>query len=382
MPKKLDLNNVVRAAITMGCDPEFFFATKKRRMIRGAERTIPKTGLVLDESNYLDKCAWRSFGEKVVLDGVQAEIHAKPHDCRAYLANEIHACFFRLRQHLEENPDLIPSFQSVVKIGKKELDSLSDDAKKFGCAPSKNTYRVKSKITVDPAKYTTRSAGGHIHIGRCSTGSVEALAKPEILVPVLDVLLGNTCVLLDRDPMMAERRKLYGKAGEYRTPAHGIEYRVLSNFWLRAYPLMSFVMSMTRFSVSVVAMGKDYYDALLSLVSLKDIQQAINKNDFNLALKNFNKITPFIEATTPADYLVANSYPLTKINIPLFKHVVEKGIDYWFDHDIVNHWADLPNADSHHQGWGTFLRKKVRPDYEKVYGKKIEWRGTHDEGYY
>ena len=39
----------------------------------------------------------------------------------------------------------------------------------------------------------------------------------------------------------AKRRELYGKAGAYRVKPYGVEYRVLSNFWLKSPALMQWV---------------------------------------------------------------------------------------------------------------------------------------------
>jgi hypothetical protein len=145
---------------------------------------------------------------------------------------------------------------------------------------------------VDPEKYRIRSAAGHIHLGDASGSTTSsqwaALHSPDRLVPILDIIVGNTCVLLDRDPGNVERRRVYGRAGEYRTPPYGIEYRVLSNFWLRSYSLMSFVMSLSRFAVGLLTAtihnggrkGVNYEAELLKLVNMDDIRRAINENDF------------------------------------------------------------------------------------------------------
>ena len=75
---------------------------------------------------------------------------------------------------------------------------------------------------------------------------------PLLAVKILDIVVGNTCVIMDRAPSQVERRKVYGRAGEYRLPAHGIEYRTLSNFWLRSYQLTHLVFSLARFAINIL----------------------------------------------------------------------------------------------------------------------------------
>ena len=57
-------------------------------------------------------------------------------------------------------------------------------------------------------------------------------------VKCLDAVLGIATVCMFKDMDDPRRRMLYGKAGEYRLPPHGLEYRVLSNAWL-CHPLIT-----------------------------------------------------------------------------------------------------------------------------------------------
>jgi len=354
--------------IIFGCDPEFFFSREGK--ILGAEKVVPKEG-------------FSSFGgygtdgkpSKIIIDGVQAELNPSPSHCRANLANEISRCFRQLHDEIKNDKTLVVDFSPLVKVSKEEMDSLSEASKRFGCAPSNNFYDTtakKSTIKVNPKIYRYRSAGGHIHLGvnQNDPKASSVLRDPKRITPLLDILVGNTCVLIDRDEGNIERRKVYGRAGETRSPAHGIEYRTLSNFWLRAYPLMSLAMGLARHAVAIVANSNDknnYEKKLLSLVNMRSIRSAINRNSFDLAWRNFNKIEEFLMEITPG---YSDSYPVNPKNINKFRHFVKmvkkNGLEYWFKEDPLRHWIHLPEG--HGCGFGDFLNGAVAKDMAK--GKK------------
>lgn len=343
--------------ITMGCDPEFFFS--KGGKIIGSEKIIPKEGLhVLDQYG-------NPILSKIVIDGVQAELNPKETTCRVFLSNNISRCFKSVLEaiKLKKDPELNIDFTQTIKIDKKELASLEPENQVLGCSPSKNAYTKRTFLSVkNGAKYYYRSAGGHIHIGNDGGNQKvkAALNNHKTLIPLLDILLGNTCVLLDRDPGNIQRRKVYGRAGEYRTPSHGVEYRTLSNFWLKNYKLASFVFGMTRETVIILANSNkehNYAKEILKAVKRTDIKKAINKNDFDLALSNFKKIEPIIDRITKNgnyDY----SLPLNTTNLADFNFFIKKGINHWFKEDPIKHWTS-PNPTSE-GGWETFLGTIVK----------------------
>jgi len=109
----------------------------------------------------------------------------------------------------------------------------------------------------------------------------------------MDIVAGNTCVLVDRDESNAKRRVIYGRAGEYRIKKYGIEYRVLSNFWLKGYVLWSMATALLRNAVGIYRAG--LADELISKFDIKKVRDAINNNDKHLALENFKILAAFIK---------------------------------------------------------------------------------------
>jgi hypothetical protein len=391
--------------IFMGCDPEFFF--RKEGNIIGAEKVISKQGIVNTEG-------------KVIIDGVQAELNPSPSYCREILAGNIRNCFTRLNELIKNNKEGIKvDFSGIIEVNKEEFDSLSDDSKKFGCEPDYNIYAHKvNEVKVNPKKYMKRSAGGHIHLGLQGGELIEknhernlvsflqseitlvnkkvkglsiheledgkdikenelvkyydmgkvkfdnmatTLKKIDRLIPMLDIIVGNTCVLIDRNKLAPERRKVYGRAGDYRLPPYGIEYRTLSNFWLQAYPLMSFVFGLSRLAFNIICDSicniNDVEKQILDAVNLKDIQKAINENDYKLAYKNFKKIKPVLEKHCSLDDTLNSS------NIIDFEYFITKPLDYWFKENPLEHWLKHNNGESgRNRGWERFLSEVVRPE--------------------
>lgn len=356
--------------VTMGCDPEFFFAIKGKTI--GAEKILPKEGL-----EYKPGTSEGPAGDgrhtvrgeknsKVIIDGIQAELNPRANTCRANLGNEISACFREVYKKLESHPGVTAEFGQTVQITKEEMKSLDKASKQFGCTPSKNAYTEKNNVKIkDASRYYKRSAGGHIHLGHDGQEHVKkTLENHKELVPMLDIIVGNTCVLLDKDPGNIERRKNYGKAGEFRTPPHGIEYRTLSNFWLQSYQLMSLATGLARLAVNIVANStpeNDYAKAIRSKVSMLKIRQAINNNDYELAYKNFKAIEEVLIDMIDEDD--EDDYPITAKTIAEFHYFVEKGINHWFKENPLEHWCKIPEG--HGTGWEKFITTTVRKEYKE-----------------
>lgn len=345
-------------SLTYGCDPELFFERGGR--VIGAEKVIPEEGLESGRWGNLGPLQVGTNLKAFVLDGVQVELNPTPNTCRANLGNEIAAAMRTIKTHLAGMEGIEVSFRAVVKVDKEELRSLSEKSRTLGCMPSFNMYDSEASIKVNPKTFRTRSAGGHIHLG--FNGYAAMMQERERLIPILDILLGNTCVLIDRDPLAAERRKVYGRAGEYRLPDHGIEYRTLSNFWLKAYPLLSMVMGISRLATSVLYTStrgnKQAENDLLSLVNPAEIAEAINTNNVELAKRNWDTVRGWIAREWRQMYGVYAG------NVQAFDHFIkridEKGLEYWFPESPMDHW--LAYTEGHFTGFESGLMPRVAKD--------------------
>jgi hypothetical protein len=361
MEDKMALSKVLKKSPYMGCDPEFFFRTDKG--IIGAEKVFKPEGLVVKSNSYGD-----SKHSKFIIDGVQAELNPKPNTCRANLANEIAYCFKTLKEDLKKKgANISIDLSRSVTISEEALKELDEKNQKFGCAPSFTVYKNPGvKLTkVDPLKYLSRSAGGHIHIGfdNYPNSRNQLTLHHKEFVQLLDIICGNTLVLVDRDKSNVKRRRLYGRAGEYRLPAHGLEYRTPSNFWLTSAQMMSLAFGLARLAFELFTDEQHWAENIKTFteaVDMKDIKKAINKNDYKLALANFMKIKPLLEKVTGSN---DGHFPFDSSNMKEFLYFAEKvnerGIDFFFPEDSVTHWVNLPEA--HNYGFNDYLNTTVRP---------------------
>lgn len=353
-------------AVNFGCDPEFFF--RSNGSIIGAEKILDKGGLSMGD------------GAKFIIDGVQGELNTFPTTCRALLCSQIQRAFVGLNESLKakKGMNITADFGRTVEISKEALMDLAEESRKFGCAPSNSIYSnpVGMKLAeVDPTEYRVRAAGGHIHLGSFGRNNKDQIRLDNALkkdykrtVAMLDLIVGNTCVMLDRDEGNIERRKVYGKAGEYRLPKHGLEYRTLSNFWLTSAPLVSFAFGMARLAVQLMASEHAdlYFKTFMSQVKASDVHEAINNNDFNLAASNYQKIEPLILEVLHGSN--AFSHPITRDTADAFHHfintITDKGLNYWFPKDPMQYWIEETGA--YNNGFHTFTTNVVIPDMNKT----------------
>lgn len=378
---KYDMPQIREYTVTLGCDPELFIATSRGKIVE-ASQVIPPEGLSHGSS------------AKVIIDGVQAEINPIYSTCRQSLSIYLGAGIKKLYEEALKNKDLKINWNSSLQMTQKELDAMSDRAKQFGCSPSMNAHTGKeSIITAKADKYTYRGAGGHIHLGNNDENNIVTKFlhnNPTLAVQLLDIIVGNTLVMLDRDPMQVERRKNYGRAGEYRLPKHGIEYRTPSNFWLRSYELFGLTFGLARLAViigtniyeeendgrfKITKLGQKHkYRKLLELVDMKDIQNAINNNDFDLAKANWDKIKDCLCEIVPIGYF--SKYPINKDYIEAFDFFISQGIEHWFKEDPLQHWTR--RAEKSMDGWEVFLSSTVSNEM-RIFNEKKSKQTANQE---
>ncbi len=290
--------SLVNTQVYLGSDPEAFF--ERDGQIIGSEKVIPmkwETGV-------------HPYMEQVARDGIQVELHPAPLTLGGAVPElrNLLAKFFKYVDTV--TPKTTVSFKELVEVSREELDSVSPESRMLGCQPSKNQYELP-KAKVDGNRYRKRSAGGHIHLGLLGTGLMAQKDYRERLPMILDWVVGNTGVLLDRDTGQVERRRVYGQAGEYRLQKYGLEYRTLSNFWLRSPVLTELMYGLALLSADIliktVTTKQDYELELLGKVNYKQAIRSIQMNDLKFALENWTHVKSFLlEHVTAVGYLNAS----------------------------------------------------------------------------
>lgn len=244
----------------VGADPEVFVVDAQGEM-------IPSFEFLPDKKS----------GQPVYWDGYQGEFITRAETCMAWTMDSIQ--YALIQMHKKAN-----AYKKGARVTLKNTFNIpqerlaTDDPKfvQFGCTPSLNVYSDEKPIQVDGAMVPFRSAGGHLHF----TVSNKALIPQ--YVKRLDSILGVLTVSLFQYYDDSRRRSLYGRAGEYRTPTYGFEYRVLSNAWL-AHPVLGNLMyEIARFCIGSVS----YRDGLNKWqASEEEVRTCINECDVKLAQK-------------------------------------------------------------------------------------------------
>lgn len=231
--------------ITIGADPEVF--------ISNAGNVVPVVGHLGGTKAEPLPVIKGALQE----DNVLAEFNIDPARTGKEFAANIKTVMGQLRERLYPMDIVVKSSHMFEK---NDLLRSGRQALLFGCDPDYNAY-TGERNPVPSARTCLRTAGGHIHVGYDNSTEEQNRA----IVRSMDVYLGLPSLLLDDDTM---RRQMYGRAGCYRTKSYGVEYRSLSNFWLRHTDLIEWA-----FEQSVEA-----YNNPIDTGS-QDIDDIINSNN-------------------------------------------------------------------------------------------------------
>lgn len=235
-----------RPGFLFGADPEFFLKDTKTGLHVSAAGLIPGTK---DAPHKVE-------GGAIQVDGMAAEFNIDPVDNFADFNSNINKVLKAMR-------DIVPShlefdFSPAVIFNEEIFDNAPDDAKILGCTPDYNAWTGDlNPPPADPDNPYLRTASGHLHIGWCQDadiGDAQHKINCEDLVKQCDWYLGAWSVKMDDD---ATRRRLYGKAGAYRPKPYGVEYRVLSNFWLSSRDRRVAVWN--RLQLAIADMRKNFH---------------------------------------------------------------------------------------------------------------------------
>jgi hypothetical protein len=154
-----------------------------------------------------------------------------------------------------------------------------------GCNPNYDAYRFEPN---EGGKFTSglRTGSFHIHIGNAEwkKGKDKRLLSKESkidAIKLLDLYLGLSSLIWDKDHTSHSRRKLYGKAGEFRPTPYGIEYRVLGNYALRSERLVRLVFDLANLAMGHVNDGSE--KDILYAFSEEETISTINNHDVKRA---------------------------------------------------------------------------------------------------
>ena len=177
-------------------------------------------------------------GGTAIRDNVALEFATPPVDSEDSFVNSIQKCIHEVRKLIPKKFDIqaLPS----AHFESDQLDNF--EAQQFGCDPDYNAWLLKmNKPPKCNEDLTLRTCGGHIHVGHVEGDGNDFLVTPYgrvDTIKTMDAVHGVISAILDSSPEALRRKELYGKAGCHRPTTYGVEYRSLSNYWLKSPQLV------------------------------------------------------------------------------------------------------------------------------------------------
>lgn len=263
--------------LTVGADPEFLLYDPV------SEKHIPSIGLLGGTKGNPVPMGIGSIQE----DNVMGEFCIPP----AESANELNAIIQAVIAEIQGRIHGLSMTREAAAYFDPDM-LKHPQARHVGCDPDFDAWSIKKNPTPKVANGNLRTCGGHVHVGM-----PEIVGKTErdkaydrvYFTRWLDLFLGVPSVLLDKDTL---RSQFYGKAGAHRPKPYGVEYRVMSNFWIFNSKLIKWVYN------NVQAAYNAYRNFGGNLDDYRGaIEQAINNKDKEFAralIRDFN--VPFVRA--------------------------------------------------------------------------------------
>lgn len=249
---------------TIGTDPEFFLTDQKGSII-SAIGIVPGSK---DEVHPLDSKAG------LQTDNVAVEFASVALDNIDSFITHIRETFKEIKNILPEGHSLAVTSSAVFP----EAELEHPQAQEFGCSPDFNAWSMTMNEPPTPDDECLRSCGGHIHVGH---PSLKTITCKVTMVKLMDCLHGLVSTCLDSSKEAVTRRELYGKAGCHRPTEYGVEYRVLSNYWLKHPILVRLQHSLTEDCLNVLE--NEGAADLITTVGGDNIQKAINTGNETMA---------------------------------------------------------------------------------------------------
>lgn len=215
--------------ITIGADPEVFVRNVKTGEFVSAHTLMPGTKTAPHKVNL----------GAIQVDGVAAEFNIDPAENQSAFTTNISNVMNQLQSYIGKDYELVSD--PAVTFPEAYFKSLPDHVRELGCNPDFNAWTGQVNEKPDGDVTTMRTGAGHIHIGGWYNGDPTDSTHFEdcrIIARNLDYYLGLYSLQWDQDK---NRRKLYGRAGSFRPKPYGMEYRPLSNVWLKSQKLQTWV---------------------------------------------------------------------------------------------------------------------------------------------
>lgn len=261
-----------------GTDPEIFVVRGgKTKSLLPAFRFLPSQSEAKKISTSISGGA---YGYK---DGFAAECYVPPQTCHGYLMDRIRDGLRRvLVQAREFDRTSELTIQNTFTVPEAVMKQSKDEDIAFGCNPSLNAYDDNAEVPANPREFLMRFSGGHVHLGMKAPKNKEEINR---IVQGCDFFAAIPCVAIFAALDTPARRQCYGRAGEFRMPPHGLEYRVLSNAWLSSPEVAHLVFNLVRIGAKIgkanwldaVDMTTDQAREIINFCDVKSAREFVKK---------------------------------------------------------------------------------------------------------
>lgn len=204
---------------------------------------------------------------------------------------------------LKELQELLPEGVRLVALPSSHFpaDQLEHpECKEFGCDPDYNAWTgAINEPPADAAENTFRSCGAHVHLSITDKRHdfLDTMDGKLMTIRIMDCTLGLVSTILDNSQESIERRKLYGKAGCFRSTPYGVEYRTLSNYWIK-HPMLTELIYLLTKDVVDIMVDEKFID-VLKAAGKKRIQRIINEGDARTAeVILYKRVAKFLSRET------------------------------------------------------------------------------------
>lgn len=262
----------------VGSDPEFAI----RSVVDGTLQSA------LDYVDGTKEDPFKLNNGDIQADGTSVEFNSQPADTVQLFVLNHNLILNEVADYLALKGLLLDKNVSSIEATHEML--LNPLASVGGCSIDYNAWR-NGGFAVNPKPFydltNVRAMGGHLHISTNLCDDDNEYENRIKIIKALDLVLGVPSVIMDTNG--SARRKFYGKAGAVRYKSkgdgsyNGVEYRVLSNFWLQTDELMAWAFNGVK---HVIENLEELSDLAISIKA--DIIKAINKDDKSLAERIIN----------------------------------------------------------------------------------------------
>lgn len=247
--------------ILVGCDPEIF--VKQQGIFKSA------FGLIKGDK----KNPQRVNRGAVQVDGMALEFNIDP------AATEDEFCI-NINDVMHQMKLMVPDYEfaivPVADFDPAHMAQQPKEALELGCEPDWNGWTGDANPRPDGDR-PFRTASGHVHIGWTNGESIDDAGHVSVcreVVKQMDFFLGLPSLLFDAD---TKRREMYGKAGACRFKPYGVEYRTLSNAWLKDNAAKKWVFRAVQAGVAAFESGRvlaDEYGDIQDIINTSDVKKA------------------------------------------------------------------------------------------------------------